>query len=274
MPEGDTIHRAAAQLRAALEGKRIVKLEVRRDPRGRRGVAPGATVTEVVAQGKHLLIHFDDGHVLHTHMQLTGAWQIYAPGERWRRPGHTARVVLEVEGGTSAVCFAAPLVELRKETGARREVTHAAGAVAALGPDLCLESPDLDVVLARLAQLEPATELALALLNQRVAAGIGNVYKSEVCWAERVSPFAPIGALDDATRRRVYATAHRMLRENLGTRRRVTYQGGLAVYGKAGRLCPRCRTRIARHGGRDDERVTYWCPTCQNLPESLRDSLG
>jgi len=266
VPEGDTIHRAAAQLRGALDGKRVVKLEVRRDPRGRRGVEPGAIVTEVVAQGKHLLIRFDDGNVLHTHMQLTGAWQVYARGDRWRRPAHTARVVLEVDDGTTAVCFAAPLVELRNETGARREVTHAAGAVAALGPDLCTAEPDLDEVLARLAQLDPHTELGPALLNQRVAAGIGNVYKSEVCWAERVSPFAPLATLDDATRRRLYRTAHRMLRENLGARRRVTYQGGLAVYGKAGRLCPRCRTRLARQGGRDDERVTYWCPTCQPGP--------
>ncbi|HEX4492210.1 MAG TPA: DNA-formamidopyrimidine glycosylase family protein [Acidimicrobiia bacterium] len=264
MPEGDTIHRAAAQLRGALAGKRVVKVEVRRDPRGRRGVEPGATVTEVVAQGKHLLIHFDDGHVLHTHMQLTGAWQVYAPGERWRRPAHTARVVLEVEGGTTAVCFAAPLVELRTENA--RDVTHAANAIAALGPDLCLDAPDLDAVLARVARLDPATELALVLLDQRVAAGIGNVYKSEVCWAEKVWPFTPIGALADATRRRMYATAHRQLRANLGTKRRVTYQGGLAVYGKAGRLCPRCRTRIVRRGGRDDERVTYWCPTCQPEP--------
>jgi endonuclease-8 len=264
MPEGDTIHRAAARLQAALAGKRVVRLEVRRDPRGRRGVEPGATVTEVVAQGKHLLIHFDDGHVLHTHMQLTGAWQIYARGERWRRPAHTARVVLEVEGGTTAVCFAAPLVELRTESA--RDVTHAASAVAALGPDLCLAEPALDDVLARLGQLDPTTPLADALLNQRVASGIGNVYKSEVCWAEKVSPFVPIGALDDATRLRVYETAHRQLRANLGTGRRVTYQGGLAVYGKAGRLCPRCRTRIMRRGGRDDERVTYWCPTCQPEP--------
>jgi endonuclease-8 len=260
MPEGDTIFRSAAQLRSALAGKRVVKLEVRRDPRGRRGVEPGAVVTEVVAQGKHLLIHFDDGHVLHTHMQLTGAWQIYAKGERWRRPAHTARVVLEVDGGTSAVCFAAPLVELRRDS---RDVTRAANAVAALGPDLCTDDADLDDVLARIAGIDPATQLAEALLNQRVAAGIGNIYKSEVCWAEKLSPFAPISTLDGATRRRVYETARRQLRANLGTGRRVTYQGGLAVYGKAGRLCPRCRTRIMRRGGRDDERVTYWCPTCQ-----------
>jgi endonuclease-8 len=263
VPEGDTIHRAAARLQAAIAGKRVVKLEVRRDPRGRRGVEPGATVTEVVAQGKHLLIHFDDGHVLHTHMQLTGAWQIYARGERWRRPAHTARVLLEVEGGTTAVCFAAPLVELRED---RREVTHAASAVAALGPDLCTDEADLDAVLARVAAIDPETALAEVLLNQRIAAGIGNVYKSEICWAAKLSPFTPVGALDDGTRRRVYETAARQLRADLGTRRRVTYQGGLAVYGKAGRLCPRCRTRIARRGGRDDERVTYWCPTCQPAP--------
>jgi endonuclease-8 len=268
MPEGDTIYRAAAMLRIALEGKRVVKLEVRRDPRGRRPPEPGVVVTEVVAQGKHLLVRFDDGHVLHTHMQMTGAWQLYAKGERWRRPAHTARVVLEVEGGTTAVCFAAPLVELRKEVpGTRSEVTHAANAVAALGPDLCAPEPDFDAVLVRLAQLDPATELADALLNQRVAAGIGNVYKSEVCWAERVSPFTPIGTLDDPTRRRLFETAHRQLRANLSSPRRVTYQGGLAVYGRAGRPCPRCRARVQRRGGGNAaERVTYWCPTCQPEP--------
>src|SRR6476469_6936208 len=105
MPEGDTIFRTATALRAAIGGKRISSFEVRRDPRGRRPPEPGTLVTDVEARGKHLLVHFDDGNVLHTHMQLTGAWHVYGPGERWRRPGHTARVIVRVADGTSAVCF-------------------------------------------------------------------------------------------------------------------------------------------------------------------------
>ena len=101
-------------------------------------------------------------------------------------------------------------------------------------------------MLARLRSLDPATEIGVALLDQNVAAGVGNVYKSEVCWIERVSPFARLDAVDDATRHRLFATAHRLLRANLGSSRRVTYAGGLAVYGRAGRPCPRCRERVRR----------------------------
>ena len=268
MPEGDTIFRAAATLRGAIAGKRIVAFELRRDPRGRRPPEPGTTVTEVEARGKHLLVHFDDGNVLHTHMQMTGAWHVYRKGDRWRRPGHTARVVIEVDDGTVVVCFAAPLVELRRDAFTTRADSPAAEKVAALGPDLCTPDPDLDAVLARLRTLDPAAELGPALLDQRVAAGIGNVYKSEVCWAERVSPFMRLSELDETVRRRLYETAHAMLRANLGSGRRVTYRGGVAVYGRAGRMCPRCRTRIERRGGRgvNDERVTFWCPACQPEP--------
>ena len=263
MPEGDTIHRMAAELRAGVAGKRVVRLEVRRDPRGRRGPEPGVTVREVVAQGKHLLVRFDDGHVLHTHMQMTGAWHVYRNGERWRRPGHTARVVMEVDDGTVAVCFAAPLVELRRDDKAGLAGSRAATSIERLGPDLCEPEPDFDAVLARFRLLDSATETGVALLDQKVAAGIGNVYKSEVCWIERISPFAPIAALDDAKVRRLFETAHRLLRANLGTGRRVTYDGGLGVYGRAGRPCLRCRTRIERTRANDAERVTFWCPRCQ-----------
>jgi endonuclease-8 len=264
VPEGDTIFRAAAALRSALVGKQLVTLELRRDPRGRRAPEAGTEVTAVEATGKHLLIHFGDGQVLHTHMQMTGAWHLYGPGERWRRPGHTARVVLRVDDGTTAVCFAAPIVELRRE-GDRDRSTRATRMIERLGPDLCVDTVDFDDVLARLAALPRETELGAALLDQRVAAGIGNVYKSETCWAERVSPFTPIGDLDDATRRKLYETAHAQLTSNRATARRTTYGSGLAVYGKARRPCPRCSAPIA---ARRDEagRTTFWCPRCQPEP--------
>ena len=270
MPEGDTIFRTAAQLRAALVGKRLAaQLEVRRDTRGRRTPETGTEVTAVEANGKHLLVHFGDGQVLHTHMQMTGAWHVYGPGERWRRPGHTARVVLRVDDGTTAVCFAAPIVELRRAGDRDRPATRAVRMLEHLGPDLCLDAVDYDDVLARVAALPPETELGTALLDQRVAAGIGNVFKSETCWAERVSPFTPVRDLDDATRRRLYETAHAQLTGNRTTPRRTTHGSGLAVYGKARRPCPRCRTPIAAR--RDESgRTTYWCPTCQ--PEPVADA--
>jgi len=265
VPEGDTIFRAAAQLRSALVGKHLVELELRRDPHGRRGPEPGTEITAVDAVGKHLLMHFADGHVLHTHMQMTGAWHVYRPTERWRRPGHSARVVVRVDDGTSAVCFAAPIVELRREGDARDRPTRATRMLGRLGPDLCGTDVDLDEVVARLALLEPETELAAALLDQRIAAGIGNVFKSEICWAERVSPFAPVAMLDEPTRHHIFETAQRQLTENLTTTRRATYRGGLAVYRRAGQRCPRCGEVIRSRRDRA-VRSTYWCPGCQPEP--------
>jgi endonuclease-8 len=262
VPEGDTIFRAAARLRTALVGKQLVELELRRDPRGRRSPEPGTAITGVEAAGKHLLVHFADGHVLHTHMQMTGAWHVYRPSERWRRPGHSARVVIRVDDGTTAVCFAAPIVELRHERDGRDRHTRASRMLERLGPDLCESVVDLDAVMARLASLEPNTELAAALLDQRVAAGIGNVFKSEICWAERIFPFTAIAELDEPTRRRIYETARRQLTSNLTTARRATFGGGLAVYRRAGRRCARCGETIVSRRDRAS-RSTYWCPRCQ-----------
>jgi endonuclease-8 len=266
VPEGDTIHRWAAALRDALTGKPLRRVEIRRDPRGLRPPAAGTRVEGVEARGKHLLVHFDDGATLHTHMQLHGTWQLYAPGARWRRPAHTARAVIEADDGTTAVCFGAPVVELRRD-GAVRPTSRAGRSLARLGPALCDAAVDLDAVLDRLDRLPATTPLGDALLDQRIGAGIGNVFKSEICWAERVHPSTPLGTLDRTARRRVYATAHRQLLANLGPGRRITHRGGLAVYGKARRPCPRCRTPIRRARAGDDERVTYWCPRCQPEPE-------
>jgi endonuclease VIII len=272
MPEGDTVHRWAAQLRAALTGEALQRIEIRRDTRGLRPPAPGSRVTDVEAHGKHLLIHFDDGATLHTHMMVQGAWHLYRPRARWRLPAHKARVVLELADGTTAVCFDAPIVEVRRDARARR-TTRASRALGELGPDLCADQIDFDVVLARLTELPPATTVGDALLDQRVAAGIGNVYKSEICWARRVHPSTPIASVPSDVRRALYETAHAQLRANLGRSRRVTYQGGQAVYAKARRPCPRCRTPIRRAWDGKDERVTYWCPTCQPDPvETCVDS--
>jgi endonuclease-8 len=272
MPEGDTIHNAAARLRPALVGRTLVRFDAARHAGSRP--QPGVEITAVDAVGKHLLVTFADGHVLRTHLRMSGRWDLYAPGQRWRKPPYLARAVIEVPGAV-AVCFSAPVVEITrgpKERGAdgTGRAAGTAPAVAHLGPDLCLVDPDLDAALARMrAQVDPATGIDDVLLDQRVAAGIGNVYKSEVLWAERVHPRTPLGALDDDARRALLATAAKLLRANLKPGRRTTVSGppgSVAVYGRSRRPCRRCGTPIrwARTGAMP--RSTYWCPRCQPEP--------
>jgi endonuclease-8 len=178
------------------------------------------------------------------------------------------RVVIEVPGW-QAVCFSAPVVE-----------TYRAGALTrhpvagSLGPDLCKEDADLADCVARMARYcDRERTAAEALLDQRVACGVGNVYKSEVLWACELDPFTPVGALDTDQRTRLIEVAARLLRANLDTPTRVTSTGspeGLAVYGRFGKPCLRCSTpiEVRKHG--EQARVTYWCPNCQvylPLPE-------
>ena len=256
MPEGDTIHRTARTLNLVLAGRAIVRFEAPRLVA--TGPTAGTVVRAVEARGKHLLVHFDDGRVLHTHMRMSGSWHVYRRGEPWRRGRGAARVVLETADGTVAVCFAAPVVEWLRDPGSR------GGAVLAqLGPDLCRADADLDEAARRLARLDPAVEIGTALLDQRVASGVGNVYKSEVCFACRVDPSTPLSLVDTATRHALLDTAARMLRANLDRAHRETTLGGLAVYGRTGRPCRRCGTTIRRRRQGIPARSTYWCPTCQ-----------
>ena len=246
MPEGDTIHRAAAALDRALAGRVLTRFEAPRLP-PHRPFPPGTVVTGVEARGKHCLVHFDDGRTLHTHMRMTGSWHLYRPGDRWRRSRGAARVVLEVDGWV-AVCFAAPVVQLVHDDPAPH-----------LGPDLCRPDPDLDEAVRRLGDLiEPDRTIGEALLDQRVAAGIGNVFKCEACFACGVDPATPVGAVDERTRRHLLDTASRRLRASLTASR-----GGLAVYGREHQPCRRCGTPIAAGKQGRDARITYWCPACQ-----------
>jgi endonuclease-8 len=260
MPEGDTLTRTARSLDTALAGHLLTRLDVVRLTGAKP--SPGTEVVSVEARGKHLLVHFGDGRSLHTHLQLHGTWHLYRVGESWRRSHAQARVVLEVDDGTVAVCFAAPTVEVLDPRRPRR----AAAGLATLGPDLCRADVNLDDVLARLTQLDSTVEVGPALLDQRVAAGIGNVYKSEVCFACGIEPGTRVGALDATARRALYERASAMLRANLGRTRRVTAPSGLAVYGRAGHACRRCGTRIRRRQQGTPARSTYWCPTCQPPP--------
>jgi endonuclease-8 len=260
VPEGDTLHRTAARLKPALQGHLLTRFEAPR----LRGDAPalGERIELVEARGKHLLIQFASGLVLRTHLRMTGSWHVYREGERWRKPAHLARAVVGADSGWVAVCFQAPVVETYHLTGAEP------AALMSLGPDLCrpesLADDVLDEVLQRAARFASAgTTLGEALLDQRIAAGIGNVYKSEACFAAGLDPGTPIEAVGEDARRRVWTVAARQLQANLGQAERRTHPAGLAVYGRRGQPCHRCGTpvRMTRHG--EQARSTYWCPACQ-----------
>lgn len=263
MPEGDSLFRMANRLRPALAGRPMLRFEAP-TLRGRRPRV-GETIDSVDAVGKYLLIEFSGGLTVATHLRMTGSWHLYAADERWRKPPHLLRVGVWVPDAV-AVCFSAPVV--------RSFVTAHAGSAddptARLGPDLCTavgSTPEaIDVVLSNMAAVagdDPDRTIGEVLLKQQVAAGIGNIYKSEVCWRERVNPFTPVGDLSVDVRRDLIESAAALLQANLGTGRRETVPGGLAVYGLRGRPCRRCGTAIRSTPSDGTNRVTYWCPTCQ-----------
>jgi endonuclease-8 len=248
-----------------LVGQPVVRFEAARTG-GVSRPRPGTTIDEVEAIGKHLVMRFGDGHVLRSHLGMHGRWDVYRTGERWRQPDHLARVVIEVPAHV-AVCFSAPTVELtrRSPTDARpvRGTEH-------LGPDLCRADADLALAVRRMAVIpDPGADIADVLLDQRVACGVGNAFKSEVLWACRVHPLTPVADVDEATRRRLIATAAKQLRANLAGGPRTTVSGppgSLAVYRQGRRPCRRCGTPITWRRTGVQNRSTYWCPRCQPEP--------
>ena len=261
MPEGDTIHRTANRLRPALAGAELVAF---RAPR-LAGDRPrhGEQILSVVAQGKHLMITFSGGLVLETHMKMTGSWHLYETGQKWRKPAEYARVVIEVPGWT-AVCFSAPVVKIGPPSAVGR---------ADLGPDLCLEDVDISEVVTRARTLVGSDEMiADVLLDQRVASGIGNVYKSEVLWSLQTNPFDTIDTVSDELLLKLYGRASKLLIVNLSTTSRTTVPGGLAVYGRRGKPCRRCGTPILKKEQGQYARVTTWCPRCQPPSGAMQES--
>lgn len=271
MPEGDTLARIAIALRPYLAG-RVVTAARARLPGPQVSRIVGQKIDAVDAAGKNLLIKFDGGLELRTHLGLHGSWHRYRPGETWRRPPSRAALVLEVPGAI-AVCFDAPVVELFER---RAEVVHP--TISMLGPDLV--APEFDQVEAVRRLRDPAraqTAIGEAVLDQRALAGIGNVFKSEVLFMERVDPFANVGTLDEPTVERIVATARELLKDNArpeaaaGRTTTVDLKTGkrlapsrLWVYDRAGRPCHRCGTLIqAAPQGTELPRTTYWCPSCQ-----------
>lgn len=263
MPEGDTIFKLAEYLRPELSGRRLVAGQV-------RGIASpdlaGRCVSGVFAKGKHLFIALDDRRLLRSHLGMWGSWHGYAPGERWQKPRRQASIILDL-GERVFVCFNPLQVEILREAGVRRRRLD-----VALGPDLLAATTDFGAMLARARAIAtPQTPIVDVLLNQHIATGIGNVYKSEVLFLERLAPQVSLGDLDDDRLLRLYQRARRLLGRNLHGGPRVTRQanddaGRLWVYGRTGRPCLVCDDRILSARLGHGLRSTFWCPVCQQLP--------
>ncbi len=259
MPEGDSIVRVATALRPLLVGTALTRVVtggvVRPD-------LAGATATAVTSLGKHLLIDLDRGWQLRVHLGMNGRWRRYrAP----RTAPASASLVL-VTPTDELACLLARDVELT----ARRDPRWSR-AIAALGPDVLAADFDPAIAAAR-ARETGATAIGVVLLDQRVAAGIGNVYKSETLWLERQSPFTPAAALSDATLAALFARARELMSRNLGPGPRVTRagpRGGRSpdqrywAYNRARRPCARCGTPLATAVQGAQLRRTYYCPACQ-----------
>ncbi len=277
MPEGDTIFRAATALRAWLGGRVIT--DARSSFPG-VDLAPliGRNVNAVESVGKNLLMTFtsaidnEPALVLHTHMKMTGSWHVYPKGTTWQRPRHQARLVLEA-GDRLAVCFNVPVVALATEGETQRR-----SSIAGLGPDVLALPLDLVGMMARIQATSPTLALGELLLDQRIAAGIGNIYRCEAMFLGAHHPWTPRGALSDVAVTDVIETAALLMHANLGQGlgqpeapgpgRGVGRSFGSGpnrpwVYRRAGLPCRRCGTSIASKPQGQQARVAYWCPTCQ-----------
>jgi endonuclease VIII len=248
MPEGDSVHRHATQLRPHLVGKPLVAVY-------QRGLLvprlAGASVTAIEPHGKHLLIETDHGVVAHIHLGMNGGWR------RVRRPladeWPIKRADLALVTAEDVLLCRARTVEL-----VRAGFVKSHPALRALGPDLLGDSVDMDDIIARARRGDGRRPIADVLLDQQVAAGIGNIYKNETLFFEKTDPHAPVGELDDATLRRLYARARELLTMSVGGRRHRMW-----VYRRRGQPCHACRTAIAGELTMPLARQTFWCPKCQ-----------
>ena len=253
MPEGDALHRAAARLQQ-LVGERIEAASPH--PRGEAtGVAravDGRVLERVEAVGKHLLLRFEGGVVLRSHLRMSGRWYVGPRGRAWR-----GRPWLVLRGGPwEATEWNGPVLTLEER------------AVRALGPDLLAESTEVEDVVCRL-RSDPTRLVGEALLDQRVVAGIGNMWLAEALWQARVSPWRRLEEVSDAQLGAALGWARDAMRASVrGVRARRT------AYRRAGRPCPRCGTPIESRGLGEANRTAYWCPRCQPASIDVRRSSG
>jgi endonuclease-8 len=243
VPEGDTLHRAARRLQA-LVGQTI-EAEAphpRAQAEDVAGRIDGRTLESVEAVGKNLLFRFSGGVVLRSHLRMSGRWSVRPRGER--RVGRPWLVLRgdRVEG----VLWNGPVLELH------------ARALARLGPDILERPPRIDGMLARLRGADGSRWFGESLLDQSLVAGIGNMWLAEALWHARLSPWRRLRDVSEDERRQALESAASLMRASLDTGR-----GSRRVYRQAGRPCPRCGTTIRSWGQGDDNRVAYWCPSCQ-----------
>jgi endonuclease VIII len=281
MPEGDTLYRIAATLRPALEATEVT-LSMPRLPFRETELQ----LRTVRSFGKHLLIEFADGRVLHTHLKMTGIWHLYPhqDGNRWQRPARDAVAVIE-NSVSVAVCFRAPVAQLLAPLSAKRLIATLGKAQDVLDPSF-----DVTAVVTTL-QAQPHAAIGVALLDQSIIAGIGNVYKSEGLFAASIHPATQISQISSESLRFLVSTIAQMMRRNVAdidrrssnptqalTTRQPQYQyqrttrsgcevgkGPIAVYGRLDRSCFRCGADIQMFRQGDQQRSSYFCPTCQPL---------
>ncbi|HEY2161337.1 MAG TPA: DNA-formamidopyrimidine glycosylase family protein [Solirubrobacteraceae bacterium] len=254
MPEGDTIAWTANRIRPVLEGRVPDEISSPRNPRW-PGRLAGQAVTRIDTYGKHLLMRFEGGLVLHSHLGMSGSWRVALERRAWRRAWIVLRVgdhwVVELDG---------PTLELMTDGRVRFDQR-----IAGLGPDVLAPEFDVQRFLARLRADDPTRPLGDALLDQRNVAGIGNIWKAEGCWEGAVDPWRPVSDVSDEEALAVItAVRPRMMRSAIEGPRAIQAR----VYGRRGRPCPRCGGRITSRGQGDANRTTYWCPKCQNSSRS------
>jgi endonuclease-8 len=257
MPEGDTVYRSATNLNAVLAGRELTRCDIR-VPAFATVDLTGETVEAVVPRGKHILMRVGDVSI-HSHLKMEGSWHVYRHGSRWRRPAHQARAILETSESV-VVGFELGVLEVVRREDEETVVGH-------LGPDLLGPDWDAELALANL-RVDPSRPIGLALLDQRLLAGLGNVYRAELCFLRGVLPTRPVAEVADLPQ--MVDLAHRLILANRDRAERTT-TGRLRgdrtwVYGRGGRPCLRCGTRVERGELGDDPlqlRDTWWCPSCQ-----------
>ena len=264
MPEGDTIFRAAAQLRRVFEGKRIVSATAREeilDP----AVLQGLVIRSIEARGKHLFFYLGEEQVLHSHMGMTGSWHIYRPQEGWRKPRNNAFLSLET-GEAVAVCFTPKRIELISTTALQRD-----SYLSRLGPDLLASHINEDEIVRRFRSQNPLP-VGEVVMNQTVVCGVGNVYKSEILFLERMHPETPIEKISDVAIKSLVRRARRLMQQNLEgyprrTRARPAHH--VWVYRRRGQDCSKCGATIEMIRQGKLARSTYMCPHCQRYAPSI-----
>jgi endonuclease-8 len=268
MPEGDTIHNAAKRVGAALVGSEIRSIET---PHPRHGKdrwperLAASDVRSVDARGKHLFVRFDNGLTLHSHLRMGGAWGVYPRGGRWHRSPQRAWLVIRTDDH-EVVQFDGPVLELMTDGRTRFD-----RRIAALGPDLLQDAFDEDDYLRRLRENDPTRGIGDALLDQRILAGIGNIWKNEGCFLAGVSPWRRVRDVSDDEALEIVRGIRPLMKASAERGGRITTFEGDArrnewrtwVHERAGMGCRRCATKIRARGQGDDNRTTFWCPECE-----------